>query len=85
MSKSNSPPPPSSKKAIDQARLWFADSHIRFDAWVKYAHRLAGGQQATYCFTIDDLTDKVYLGVAAIRCIEHRPGLNQRPLLMRAT
>lgn len=49
------------RKAIDQANLWFADSYIRLDAGVKYQHRFADGQQATYRLNIDNLTDKVYL------------------------
>lgn len=49
------------KKAIDQGNLWFADSYLRLDAGIKYSHRLAAGQVATYRLTIDNLTDKVYL------------------------
>lgn len=49
------------KKAIDPGNLWFADSHARLDAGLKYAQKRTGAQQATYRLTIDNLTDKRYL------------------------
>lgn len=49
------------RKSIDPGNLWFADSYVRLDGGIKYVQRFAGGQQATYRLSIENLTDKRYL------------------------
>jgi iron complex outermembrane receptor protein len=51
----------SGRKAIDQRNLWMASGYVRFDAGLKYAQVLAGGQEMVYRLTVNNLADKRYL------------------------
>ena len=49
------------RKAIDPGNLWLADSYVRLDAGVKYAHRIGSGKEVTYRLNVENLTDEKYL------------------------